>query len=136
LAKKTCSYSLFDQYFIVGPILWKKIKNDNNIKKIDGGNVTLNLPVYNQLGNIIEKRSVEAKMIQDKTDFKIVWNLIMDFFTSPDINFRALNDKEKQYYWSVINYNIEEPIFIAEQGVVKILIDTNDEKVIWLDLIE
>ena len=127
-------YILFDKTLYIGPVLWNRLKKDSTINKIEGGNLELLTPFYDDKGSLVEQKIIQGKLIQNKDDFKIVWDYIIKELSESPILYRKLTQKELSYYWSVIFYDIEEPIYIVENRNIKLLIDQgNSLKLLWLD---
>ena len=56
---------------------------------------------------------LEGKMSQDINDSKIIWNEFRKEITENYI-IRKANEQELRYYWSVISFDIDEPLLIVE----------------------
>jgi hypothetical protein len=135
LSNKT-TYAFFDKLVYCGPNLWQRYKNVPSVSKIENGNLELKVPQYDSTGKVTEERTMIGKLIQDKEDFKILWNQIIKDFEKTTYQIRKLNSKELSYYWAIIFYDIEEPIYVVDNGKYKLLIDvTNDMKLLWIDLV-
>ncbi len=115
---KSPSFSLFDKLLYCGPNFWEHYKNDPKIKSIEKGNIDFQVPQPNGI-TIIKK----GKLIQSTEDFTTIWNQISKDFFSPNLTIRKLNLTELKYYWSIIFFDIEEPIFVIESNQKQIIID-------------
>ena len=115
---KSPSFSLFYKLLYCGPNFWDYYKNDPKIGSIDKGNIDFQVPQPN--GKTIVKK---GKLIQSIDDFKIIWNQISKDFHSPNLTIRKLNSTELKYYWSIIFFDIEEPIFLIENNKIKLIIN-------------
>lgn len=115
---KSPSFSLFDKLLYCGPNFWEHYKNDPKIRSIEKGNIDFQVPQPN--GKTIVKN---GKLIQSIDDFKIIWNQISKDFYSPNLTIRKLNSTELKYYWSIIFFDIEEPIYIIESNTIFLIID-------------
>jgi hypothetical protein len=118
---------LFDGILFIGPQLWTKLSQIKTLNAIEGGNVNFQIPQGD--GKSMEKK---GKLIQNETDFQLVWNELATRI-GQDYNIRKLNSLELSYYWSIINFDIEEPIFLFENKSYKFIIDINKSKLIWLE---
>lgn len=129
LNSSTTTYELFDKIMYIGPILWKRYQNISAINKIQGGNVQFKVPTNNT--TII----MSGKLIQTSNDYKTVWNQVLKDVNGAKLIFRKLNTVELKYYWAIIFYDIEEPVFIVETGKYKFLIQLlkNNFNLLWLD---
>jgi len=136
--KSTATYSLFDKVLYIGPNLWQRYKNIEVIKNIQGGDIKINIPQYTN-GRQTSSKQVDAKLIQNKNAYIIVWNQVMKDLADTKLKFRKLNTNEIKYYWSVIFFDIEEPVFIIENEYnYKYLIQLTKEKqkILWIDEIK
>jgi hypothetical protein len=95
----------------------------------------LNSLFSHNFGNRNGEKKVAAKLIQRKSDFVMIWNQLINDISTETVNIRKLSTKEIRYYWSVIFYDIEEPVFALENRNHKILIQlTSDKfKIFWID---
>ena len=118
-------YSLSQSILIVGPVLWKRFKEIDNLKKIDGGNTTF----------LVDKNSLTGKMTQDVADTKKVWSVLRKEINGQSYAIRKLNEKELQYYWSIISFDIDEPLLIVETKDHKYILNIlkDSMKLMWLD---
>jgi hypothetical protein len=91
------------------------------------------IPVLDTLGNVKGMKVAVGKVLQNLNDFKNLW----DYFSrecGENIKVRKLKPNELSYYWSVISFDIAEPIFIIESESHKYLIDMGEKgNIIWLD---
>jgi len=109
---KTSGLKLFSGTLFIGPKLWKEIKADPVIKTIEGGNTTFRLPVRNARGKVVDYENLKGKLIQNEEDYKKFWSVLNTSLTGAERSFRKLSTKELEYYWSVISWDIVEPIYI------------------------
>ena len=116
LTKDSTTYALFDKILYIGPNLWKRYNSIESLKKIEGGNVQFRVRSNNAT------TTLPGKLIQSKSDFKTIWSHLLKEINSSKLAFRKLNKDELEYYWAVIFYDIEEPVFIVEAGKFKYLI--------------
>ena len=121
---KENSYELLQKNLIVGPELWKRFKEIKKIQEIEKGKVTFH----------VDNLELDGKMSQELNDSKIIWD---EFKKEVGQNFiiRKANEPELKYYWSVISFDIDEPLLIVETKnhnyILNILKD--DLKLMWLD---
>ena len=117
-------YSLSQKILIIGPQLWSRYKNIEILNSIEGGNAQFHVD------NLI----LHGKMCQDIIDSKKVWDEFRKEVNGK-YNIRKANEKELIYYWSVISFDIDEPLLIIETQehnyILNILKD--DLKLMWLD---
>jgi hypothetical protein len=128
LSATTVTYSLFKGVVFCGPQLWQRYKKNEKIAAIQQGNVTFHVPLFDDAGKVTKTVLLEGKLIQQTNDFKLIWDeIIKDFSTSP-VKIRKLTPRELSYYWSIISFDIQEPIFVAENNSYKIILDSGGQK--------
>lgn len=117
-------YSLSQKILIVGPQLWKRYKDIEKLNSIEGGNTQFHLD------NII----LDGKMSQDINDSKKIWNEFRKEVNG-EYKIRKANQKELIYYWSVISFDIDEPLLIVETKNHNYILNIlkEDLKLMWLD---
>jgi hypothetical protein len=127
--KATTSYELFDKLVYIGPMLWKRYRSNPGLAKIVGGDIQFKVPNKGVISVL------PGKLIQNIVDFKVVWNQILADGSSNKVSIRKLNSEELKYYWSVIFYDIEEPLFIVNTGKHNFLIQFLNTKLqlLWVD---
>lgn len=118
-------YTLSGELLIVGPVLWKRFKNIEVLKNIEGGNTTFH----------VDKDFLTGKMTQDINDTKKVWTEFRKEINGQGYNIRKLNEKELQYYWAIISFDIDEPLLIVETKDHKYILNILKDslKLMWLD---
>jgi hypothetical protein len=118
-------YDLCDGMLIVGPVLWNRFKNIDLLNKIEGGNTTFN----------VDKKELKGKMTQDITDTKKVWSELRKEINGEKFIIRKLNERELQYCWAVISFDIDEPLLIIETAEHKYILNILKDKLklMWLD---
>jgi hypothetical protein len=127
------TYSLFDSIVIIGPALWDRYSKIKNLAAIKEGNISLKVASYDATTKKTINELVAAKLIQRKVDYTtLVKQLVKDINNKP-LKFRKLSTLDLTYYWSVIFFDIEEPIFIVEANGKKFLIDIDNNKIRWID---
>ncbi|MFC4818531.1 hypothetical protein [Flavobacterium sp. GCM10023249] len=116
--------ALLQDHLIVGPVLWMRFKDHPEIQKIEEGKVTFHV-------NDLE---IEGKMCQSVKDSEIIWNALRKEIAG-DFQIRKATPSELQYYWSVISFEIEEPLLIVETQHHNYILNLlpNDLKLMWLD---
>lgn len=117
-------YKLLQSSIIIGPELWKRFKNNENIEKIEKGKVEFH----------VDDLVIEGKMSQDINDSKTIWNEFKKD-VSKDYIIRKANEGELKYYWSVISFDIDEPLLIIETKEHNYILNLlkKDLKLMWLD---
>jgi hypothetical protein len=118
-------YDLCDNMLIIGPVLWNRFKNIEILNKIENGNTTFH----------VDKNELSGKMTQDITDTKKVWTELRKEINGEKFVIRKLNEKELQYYWAVISFDIDEPLLVVETSSHKYILNILKDslKLMWLD---
>lgn len=123
--KDDSNYALSGKIMIIGPVLWNRFKNIKKLNEIEGGNTTF----------LVDNDKLSGKMTQDVEDTKKVWDELRKEIGKDNYSIRKANERELRYYWSVISFDIDEPLLILETKkhsyILNILKD--DLKVMWLD---
>lgn len=117
-------YKILQNNLIIGPELWKRFKANEKIQKIEGGKVQFH----------VDDLILDGKMSQDMNDSKIIWDEFKNE-VSKDYIIRKANENELKYYWSVISFDIEEPLLIVETKEHNYILNLlkKDLKLLWLD---
>jgi hypothetical protein len=117
-------YKILQEYLIIGPELWKRFKDNDNIKKIEQGKVQFH----------VDDLILDGKMCQDLNDSKIIWDEFRKE-VSQDFTIRKATEEELKYYWSVISFDIDEPLLIVETKEHNYILNLikKDLKLMWLD---
>lgn len=118
-------YSLIDQILFVGPVLWARFKDIKSLKNIKGGNTTL----------LVDDKKLSAKLTQDIADGKKVWDEFRREIGEKKFILRKASPKELRYYWSVISFDIDEPLVIVETDKERYILNIipGTMKLVWLD---
>lgn len=119
------TYSLVKEPFILGPVLWDRIFKVDSIEATES--IKLNLH--------IDEAIIEARYFQSQEEAKVVWNLIRSEFNGIPMRLRKATAIEISYYWTVISYDIDEPLIIAETPERKYILDFDLKTMSlkWLD---
>jgi hypothetical protein len=111
-----------------GPYLWKQIVDEGLIDANVGVPLTIMVPVSGQ--NIrMEGRVVRPQSATARLEAYVKSKLMED----GGVMVRDPNDKELAMYWSMIPYDIEEPIFVLVSKNHKFLVDFSDSDVLHID---
>lgn len=129
---------LFCDSLICGPDLWMEIKGDPKLSKITEGVALFRVPRFDEKGKIIRTDTFEGKLFQSEEEVLSFWNVLKSKYHFDRITIRKPNYKELQIYWSMISYDIEEPIFVVETKTACILVDfvkpvKSDLRILWID---
>lgn len=117
-------FTLSDKILIVGPQLWNRFKNIEKLNSIEGGNTTFH----------VDKLELSGKMTQDVKDTRKVWEELRKE-VKDQYKIRKANETELKYYWSVISFDIDEPLLIIETKEHNYILNIlkKDMKLMWLD---
>lgn len=120
----TPDYNILKDNIIIGPILWKRYKDNQKIQNIEGGAVQFH----------VDDLIVEGKMSQHINDSKIIWDEFKNEVANNYI-IRKATPEELLYYWSVISFDIDEPLLIVETKEHNYILNLlkKDLKLLWLD---
>ena len=74
-------------------------------------------------------------MTQDKAGFKKIWDHIRSEVGGSEFKLRKLTFNEIDYYWTVISFDIEEPLLVVETNNHRYILNLSpkDLKLLWLD---
>lgn len=117
-------YKILQANLIIGPELWKRFKDNERIQKIEKGKVQFH----------VDDLVIDGKMSQNINDSKIIWDEFKKE-VSKDFTIRKANEEELKYYWSVISFDIDEPLLIIETKEHNYILNLlkKDLKLMWLD---
>lgn len=120
----TNDYKIVQNNLIIGPELWKRFKSNEKIQNIKQGKVQFH----------VDDLVLDGKMSQDINDSKIIWDEFKNEVTQ-DYIIRKANEDELKYYWSVISFDIDEPLLIIETKEHNYILNLlkKDLKLLWLD---
>ena len=121
----SAAYALNDGILVIGPVLWSRYKKLPSFQKLSGGNVNI----------IFNNENLPAKITQDEGSFRKVWDEFRKEVSDSNLVLRKATSKEIQYYWSVISFDIEEPLLIAETRERRFILNISpgNLKLLWLD---
>ncbi len=122
---ETPTYAMNSFITFIGPVLWKRFQKIGTLSKIEGGNMTL----------LVDKEKLQGKMTQSEEDSKLVWDALRKEIGKDKFELRTANPKELAYYWSVISFDIDEPLIIVETKAHNYILNLTpkDLKLVWLD---
>jgi hypothetical protein len=131
----TATYGLFDGQVVIGPRLWKRYKAIEAIGKIKGGNIEFHIPTKSAVTQKDTLETYSGKLIQNLSDYKTVWKQIQADASKQSPVVRKVTAKELSYYWAIINFDIEEPLFVVETGTFNLLVQFIEKKMsfFWLE---
>lgn len=137
LTPANAGYSLFAGVVFIGPKLWSDLGRNAKAGAIRNGNVTIRVPVLNN-GKPVRYEEMTAKVLQTPADFRTVWDLLIKDIRIDSVKIRKPRPEEISYYWSIISFDIKEPVFVIETGKHNILVDMGGKtnQVFWIEAVE
>jgi hypothetical protein len=114
--------SVLGNRLIVGPNLWKRIRNVPEVSSIPKGVVNFKIPFNDERGKLVRVDEREGKLIQSNADRSALYSALSAFTLGKDLHLRKLRPDELSYYWSIISYDIEEPLFALEAPELTMLV--------------
>lgn len=103
---------------ICGPGLWRMIKDVPNISELDPVGAT---SVVDDGGGGFQK--FEGALFQTEEQRTELIDIVRHILTDSEFQIRKPNEHELRVYWSLIPYDIEEPIYILDNGARRLLVD-------------
>jgi hypothetical protein len=121
----TPEYSFCGQMMIIGPVLWTRFGKIKELNDIEKGNTIIQ----------VDGKQLPAKMVQSLDDSKKVWDALRQEISGKEYALRKAKPNELIYYWSVISFDIEEPLLIIDTKEHRYILDFRGEtmELFWLD---
>lgn len=117
-------YLVSDKILIVGPQLWMRFKNIPRLSDIEGGRTVFHVDKEERIGKVTQRLDDAQKVWDEfRKDIKGKFTI------------RKANEDELKYYWSVISFDIDEPLLIVETKEHNYILNLikKDLKLMWLD---
>lgn len=115
-------YSLLKENMVVGPQLWKRFKKNKNIQSVGKGKITF----------VVDNVELEGIYSLKLNDAIIIWEELKKEINE-DYKIRKANENELRYYWSVISFDIDEPLLIVETKNHNYILNLLKKQLLWLD---
>ena len=134
--------SLFEEMVICGPGLWRDVKQDESLAKLDKGKIHFQVPVRGADGKVVRVDKLEGKLFQSADEVLAFWKVFVKHTDLSNLKIRKLNVEELRLFWAMIPFDITEPLFILESEKHKLLVvfkspgaDKASEKlkIMWID---
>jgi hypothetical protein len=121
-----------DPPVLVGAFLWAQVKDHPDVAGIETGKMYMMIPTAE--GTV----RLEGRMLQDADEVRRFWTAFFAKVPVAPFTLRRLRADEREIYWAMISWDIEEPIFIVEGQGHKLVIDVavHDDgsfDVFWID---
>lgn len=131
IASESLPSTFLGDVVVVGPMLWKSLKPSADKMLLGTMPVTLIVP-----GPV--PFSAEAKRIRTDDEKNAFWKQFRSKYTTfKEGKVRKGNAKEISYYWATIPFDIEEPFWVVESGVDRIIahfsITNGQPRLFWID---
>lgn len=109
----------------VGPNLWSRYSKLKPLSEIENGNMMI----------MADNKKLTGKMTQSRDDSQKFWDQIKKEANANGYKLRKATPEELRYYWSVISFDIEEPLIIIETKKHNFIlnINKNNNQLLWLD---
>jgi hypothetical protein len=131
-----------DVVVVCGPGLWRVIKSSIIESGVPTKNVLLVIPTAT--GN----QQLEGRAFQTAKAKEILWIAVRAIADDrraekpvtkpPPFTLRKARPGEISYFWSMIPFDIEEPLFVVDQGKHRFLANLSNKsapKINWIDLL-
>jgi hypothetical protein len=124
---------VFSSKVVCGPSLWASVKDHPALSEIKLTTATFNIPI-SAGPNAGKFQTLKGALFQSPNEIAVL-SSIFESLPNTSMSIRKLNPSEVGIYWSLIPYDIEEPIFAIEFGDHVFIMDVNssDNKVFWVD---
>lgn len=123
----------FDQFIIVGPKLWDKLKAIPAFKKIEQGNVTFKVPKFEKDNTWKVTEPIDGKALQSVNDFIALWNYLEANFSLSKATISDLNVKDKFIYWQYFA-KLEEGITAITINGSRFIMQFAKNKIFFIEL--
>ena len=135
-------HGMFEDTLFCGPGLWRYLKDDESVSKIKQGRLIMKIPILKPDGGLDHFMSMEGKLFQSAEQVQIFWKGLVKQADFENLTIRKLTPRELRVFWSLISFDITEPIFIMESKKHKFVVlfmspipDKPHEKlkIMWID---
>lgn len=128
---------IFHPPFFCGPYLWHKIKNDSMTNSLTKSYNPFHIPVYENK-TLVGYRFMLGRIAKSESDAQLFKELISKYIRLKDtFEIRRLTANELEKLWAIIAWDIQEPIFIIDDGETKLVVNflEKDGKLVlfWID---
>lgn len=112
-----------------GPFVWALVGDGNSFKD--------STPVKLIVNGVVK----DGRGIADAGQKRLIWTRLLEKLgTTIKPTVRKANADEIGFYWSMIPFDIEEPLFIADYGKEKLLVNFvvkgDQPQFFWIDLVK
>lgn len=117
--------SIIADTLFIGPILWHEFKSNSIVNVQDLTTVRL----------IIDDIKIEGQMSEKKAISKIIWDEFRKMISQNEFTIRKANYNELEYYWTIISWDIDEPLLVLEVNNRNFILDfkKSSYKLFWID---
>lgn len=112
-----------------GPFLWALVGDENSFKGATPVNLHVDASVF------------QGRGITKEDQKRLLWERLTSKLKGREAAIiRKANSVEISFYWAMIPFDIEEPLFIADFGDHKLLVNfaikDGKPRIFWLDLVQ
>jgi hypothetical protein len=117
-------YKLLQDNLVIGPVLWNRFKDNQKIQKIEGRKLQFH----------VDNEVLDGKLSKNLNESKVIWDELKTEVAN-DFIIRKATPQELIYYWSVISFDIDEPLLIVETREHSYILNLlkKNLKLLWLD---
>lgn len=119
-------FSIIKNKLYIGPLLWFNFKTNNKLTDLQFKKVELN----------VDKLKILGQFSDNIDNSKKVWNEFKNLILNKKFKIRKANKLELEYYWTLISWDIEEPLFVIETDENRNFIldfNKNSNELLWID---
>ena len=114
---------------LCGPLLRRELKSLPEMKAITKGQWIIRVPISTREG-VRKETLLQGKFFQGPQEISAFWKAIVKTISPKEkFKIRRPNEQELASYWSIIPFDIEEPVFVAESRRHAFLIDFFDDPI-------
>ena len=120
---------------VCGPTLWNALKNGAPDDLQSATKAQFYLP------NPKGMQVLEGRVLKSEYSQSAIWLALLLLRDKQKVKptLRKANEEELKYYWAIIPYDIEEPLYIADYGKTQVLfnfvLESKDPKVMFVDFV-
>ena len=128
---------LSDSVF-VGPALWRSIESLDLdfMRDLEVTPVNFKLPYKDKSGKQ-QFTELKGALFKEDKSRKALARFLKGILASSPSRIRAPKSHELSAYWSIISFDIEEPIFVLQVGdgnkSINLLVDMTGDKIFWVE---
>ncbi len=116
--------NIISNHLIIGPTLWNRFQHKEKLQNLQPGNVLFYIDQY----------ELKGKIAQNQEEAQWMWQTWQSELQKP-YKIRKATARELDYHWSVISWDIEEPLLVLDTLEHQYILDfsENGERLFWVD---